>query len=286
MSRRRTCGQPWMVMGRVVWGWGRGRDTLTGTAGVSVWTSGAEASVASGCKPGPAQTPHCFSSVASGWVVATKWPEHKITFHCSALGHGSTNLCATSYRLLCGASQVRSGVTFTLPTACRRLDGRLVFFPSVPLSIGEYDRPPRWVFCLRVLRWRQRPSHCFCLSLQCCGFLLLAGWSIHLYLEHAYRLMARHHNHLQSTCGKILRWLKHQGRLSFKCLECWRCVDGWILTVFWLKIGFLFLFCTFFGGGGWFTLILLFKATIQRNNGCYIESDSWCGSRVATVTRS
>lgn len=44
-----------MVMGRVVWG--GGRDTLTGTAGVRVWTSGMEASVAAGCRPGPAEAP-------------------------------------------------------------------------------------------------------------------------------------------------------------------------------------------------------------------------------------
>lgn len=42
-----TCGQPCTAMGMAAWGCGR--DTLTGTAGVSVWTAGAGASTDTTC---------------------------------------------------------------------------------------------------------------------------------------------------------------------------------------------------------------------------------------------
>lgn len=42
-----TCGHPCTVMGMAAWGCVR--DTLTGTAGVSVWTAGAGASTDATC---------------------------------------------------------------------------------------------------------------------------------------------------------------------------------------------------------------------------------------------
>lgn len=63
-------------MGRVVWGWGS--DTLTGTADVSVWRSGTEASDATSCRPGPAERHHWF--LIDIWMDDGHTAEHLPSF--------------------------------------------------------------------------------------------------------------------------------------------------------------------------------------------------------------
>lgn len=127
-----TCGQPCTAMGMAAWGCGR--DTLTGTAGVSVWTAGTGASTDATCCSASAaeaqqgwfllNTEVVFTAVINvslqlrllSMNVESSANHHyeagpRFTYSPSALGYSEAVLCAAH---LCRPSHFLLGFAFTL----------------------------------------------------------------------------------------------------------------------------------------------------------------------------